>query len=202
MKIQNKGSLILILALSLLISNCSKKDGVTKQNTALKITAVDDVGLSIAGATVKLYASQTDYSRDKNVIFTKNTDASGNTTFNDLPAIQYYWRVTSGCKNNQITTSTSTSALTNGITNTVSVQLKSMGLLKFVNNSTNPYYIYINGVVQSNAIEGNSIAEVNAPTGNYTIRVLQKSGYLVSPTDKSYTGSLLCGNTLSTTFPN
>jgi len=39
------------------------------------------------------------------------------------------------------------------------------------------------------------------PTGYYTIRVLQVSGYAVYPTDETFSGTLGCGATLTTTFP-
>jgi len=39
------------------------------------------------------------------------------------------------------------------------------------------------------------------PTGSYSIRVLQLSGYVFTPTDQTYTGTLSCGQTMTTTFP-
>jgi hypothetical protein len=40
------------------------------------------------------------------------------------------------------------------------------------------------------------------PTANYTIRILQVSGYVFEPTDRTYTGSVTCGGTLVATFPD
>ena len=39
------------------------------------------------------------------------------------------------------------------------------------------------------------------PVGNYTIRVLQISGYAVYPTDETFTGNINCGSTLTISYP-
>lgn len=152
------------------------------------------------GATVKLYANDDDYRKQKNLVLSKTTDANGDATFTSLSAIKYYWHVESGCNTNEMTTSTSSFAITSGITNKETVLLKSMGILRFTNTSSNPYFLHINGTLQSTAIQGKTTFDLRAPTGNIPIRVVEKSGYLSTPTDQTFTGSISCGLTSTVTF--
>jgi hypothetical protein len=48
---------------------------------------------------------------------------------------------------------------------------------------------------------GGTNRQFTVPVGTYAIRVLQKSGFLVFPTEKSYTVNLTCGGTVNTSFP-
>jgi hypothetical protein len=92
-------------------------------------------------------------------------------------------------------------ALTENFNNTSTTVISSTGTLAFVNNSTNPYAVYINGTYEFDAAGGETSHSNYRPTGSYSIRVLQESGYLIYPTDQTYTGTLECGQTLTTTFP-
>ncbi len=187
---------------------CSKSGDSSPQTvtpTTLKITVTNSVGSKVSGASVKLYATAADYTAaqtggtDK-PIATSTTDATGSAVFT-ADALIYYFFVQNGCENNG-----NAVAVTNGIIshteNVVSTVLSGTGTLKFINNSTNPYDIYVNGTVKiTNMAGGTSQNLTLAPTGNYTIRVLQKSGYAVTPTDKTFTGTITCGGILTTTFP-
>jgi hypothetical protein len=75
------------------------------------------------------------------------------------------------------------------------------GTLSFVNTSSNPYRVYINGKEEFSLTGEKSLLMNNMPTGSYSIRVLQVSGYLLFPTDKTYNGTLNCGTTLIVAFP-
>src|SRR5690606_37544384 len=151
----------------------------------------DDLGNTITGASVKLYSSQTDWSNGTNQVGTTQfSDASGKVKFSDLSSIKYYWLAEKDCKNNVNGGVTTTSALTANVNNTVNVILSSTGTLKFVSTSSNPYRIYINGTAAFDMNGGTTQYKYYMPTGSYSIRVLQLSGYVFTPTDQTYTGTL------------
>jgi PKD repeat protein len=170
--------------------------------TALEITIKDNLGNAVSGATVKLYSSLTDWTNGTNQLLTTlTTNASGVVKFSPLSAIKYFWYVNSGCRNNFLGGSTTTNALTANITNTVTTIIDGTGTLVVNNTSTNPYDVYINSVLQVASMAGGTSRQFTAPVGTYVIRVVQKSGFLVFPTDKSYNANLTCGGTVTTTFP-
>lgn len=194
-----KSILILIVFIGLAVLNSCKKD---QTPTSLELTLKDNLGNSVSGASVKLYASQTDWNNGSNQVGTTQfSDATGKVKFNDLSNIKYYWFAEKDCQNNVNGAVTTTSALTVNLNNTLNVVLSSTGILKFVSTSSNPYRIFINGTAAFDMNGGTTQYDNYMPIGSYTLRVLQLSGYAISPTDKTYTGTLICGSTLTTTFP-
>lgn len=184
------------------IIGCSKNsDSPAQQKTVLKIT-VTDGGSIVPGATVKLYTSLTDFQNGTNVNLSGVTDNTGVATFTDVAAINYYFYVQNGCKDNYNGQVGTTSPVTANIVNYAAVSLSSVGTLKISNTSANPYKVYVNGNLTISSLPGNSVFTLTeSPAGNYTIRVVQISGYVLTPTDKTFTGVLTCGGTLTTTFP-
>ena len=183
-------------------NSTTKSVSIQNQPTSLEITLKDELASIVSGATVKLYSSQTDWNNGTNQVGTTLTsDASGKVKFSNLSAIKYYWLAEKDCKNNVNGGVTTVSALTANTNNTVEVILTSTGTLKFVNTSTNPYRIYINGAAIMDMNGGTTSYRYYQPIGAYTIRVLQLSGYVISPTDQTYSGTLSCGLTLIVTFP-
>lgn len=170
--------------------------------TSLQITIKDDLGNPVVGASVKLYSSITDWTNETNqVLTTQTSNANGVVVFSPLSAIKYFWKITKDCQNNLMGGNTTTTALTANNLNTINAVLAKTGTLTFKNNSTNPYDVFVNGVLTVANMAGGTTQSFIAPIGSYSIRVLQKSGYLISPTDKTYTGSLSCGGSLLTSFP-
>lgn len=200
----NQFFLTRLLVLALLFFSCSKNSGgggTTAQDTKLKLKITDDLGNASVGASVILYASLSDYQNNVNMTAIATTDVTGTVTFSNLSAIKYYWFAQKGCLNNVFGTSTTTTALTANVTNSLTCVMAGTGQIKFVNTSTNPYRIYVNGQVYTD-LNGGSIQTTGyAAVGSYNIRVLQLSGYLVTPTDKTYTGNVNCGGILTVTFP-
>ena len=192
--------MLLALMIPILFIGC-KKDS-TPTPTSLELTLTDNLGNPISGASVKLYSSQTDWSNGTNQVGTTQfSGALGKVDFNNLSNIKYYWFAEMDCKNNVNGAITSTLALTSNVNNPFNVILSSTGTLTFVNTSSNPYQIYINGTA-SYTLNGGTTLNVNyMPIGSYSLRVVQLSGYAISPTDKTYTGTLNCGSSLTTTFP-
>lgn len=74
------------------------------------------------------------------------------------------------------------------------------GKLKLVSTSDNPYQIYIDGTYQLN-IEGHGVEMFTLTQGTHTVRVLQISGYLFSPTDETYQIPIEAGMIYTKNFP-
>lgn len=183
-------------------NSVTKTVTIQQQPTTLEITLKDELANLLTGVSVKLYPSQDDWINGTNQVGTTLTsDASGKVKFSSLSALKYYWLAEKDCKNNVNGGITTVSALTVNTNNTVEVILTGTGTLKFTNTSSNPYRIYINGVSTYDLPGGLVLYKYYKPTGAYTLRVLQLSGYALYPTDLTYNGTLTCGSTLSTTFP-
>lgn len=190
---------ILFIALTSTFTSC-KKDAPA--DTSLSITVSDELGNKVSGASVALYATQADFNTSTNPVATKLTDATGTVTFNKLSSVKYLWEAIKDCKNNANGGFSLASELPINVATKINTVITATGFLKFVNNSTNPYSIYINGVLNAASLAGGYSQTFSyVPIGSYTLRVLQLSGYILTPTDKTYTGTVTCGSTLSTTFP-
>ncbi|HWJ28322.1 MAG TPA: hypothetical protein VNS32_17385 [Flavisolibacter sp.] len=193
-----------ILTLLFLFS-CSKKDSSSNvSDTKLKLTITNNLNNPVSGAIVRLYATANDLLNQANPIgASATTDYQGQVTFSGLSASKYYWLAQNGCANNVNDYVTSGENLNSGITNTARITIKETGTLVLTNNSKDPYIIYLNGTQLSNPMAGSTSVSVKyALTGSYTVRVVQQSGYIITPTDKSYSGVLSCGSTLRAVFPN
>ena len=204
---------IVILSLLMLIS-CKKEETKpttnpttetptnTTESTGLEITVKDYLGNIITGAIVKLYLSEYDLIQGTNQVgSTSFSDKNGKVIFNNLLPTKYYWYIESGCQNNVNGGVTTVSSLTENKLNTLDVILSRTGTMLFVNSSTDNYRVYINGKAMFDMGGNTAKYKYNIPTGNYTIRVLQLDGYIFNATDITYSGTVSCGNTLTTTFP-
>ncbi|RYZ85226.1 MAG: hypothetical protein EOP04_16425 [Proteobacteria bacterium] len=169
--------------------------------TALKITFKDGNGVAVSGATVYLFSAESDWLAEANVRASATTDASGIVTFTGLSAVKYWWSGRKDCRNTRNSYSYTNSAIPSGQTSAVSTVMQSTGTLRFVNISSNPYRVFVNGVAVGDLQGWTNTSLSDELTGSYTIRVLQLSGFVLTPTDRTYTGSLTCGGTLTTTFP-
>lgn len=84
---------------------------------------------------------------------------------------------------------------------TTTQSLPTTGSIQAINNSSNPYNVYVNGALQFTQSGGTSHTITNVSPGYYTIRVLQQSGYIVYPTDETFNGNVTAGNTLIISYP-
>ncbi|MEP7195405.1 MAG: hypothetical protein ABI851_02730 [Saprospiraceae bacterium] len=186
-------SILGILFLSVI--SCSKSD----DPATLELTVLDNLGNRVVGATVLLYTSQQDYDLNQNFTgFTTNTE--GELTVKELNGDKYFWRINKGCLSNQFSTITTSGTLNLGVVNKVNCIVGPTATIYLKNNSTDPYKVYINGVVALE-VNGKAIIPLLIAAQITTIRVLQLSGYVLYPIDKNYISNLSCDQTETIEFP-
>ncbi len=198
-----KKLIVLLLAIPLLIlSSCSKEDEIViEPTTSLEITFKDKLGNNVQNVVVRLFSSQNDWSNETNQVgATKATNAEGKVTFDNLSNIKYYWLAEKGCINNIFGSVTTASPLVKTKKTTVSTILEVTGTIQLKSTSSNPYRIYINGDVLTDMNGGESSIYIFVE-GSYSVRVLQLSGFVLFPTDKTYNVTISCGQTAIVTFP-
>lgn len=69
-------------------------------NTSLTLTVRDDLGNTVTGAEVRLFETEEDYLKEKNVAFSGVTDGKGVVRFKKLKAISYFVIVRKDDKDN------------------------------------------------------------------------------------------------------
>ncbi len=196
----------LLLVSATFISSCKKDKKEVPAPvvipTSLELTIKDIVGNIVPGASVMLYSTRTDWENSTHPVTgsSKITDASGKVKFTDLSSIRYYYDVAAGCKNNAHGNN-SVSALSANANNTTEVIILNTGNIEFNNTSSDPYSIYVNGTYWGDVQPGSTGYDNFEPTGAYSVRVLQVSGYIVSPTDNTFTSNLNCGDVFTVTIP-
>lgn len=72
--------------------------------------------------------------------------------------------------------------------------------LKLVNQSSNPYYIFV-GNADKGVLSGNNSVSFTLNPGSVKVYVKQKSGYAFYPTEKEYTVTLYAGKISMLSFP-
>ena len=195
---------LLMLLIFILFFSCSKDSpSSTETPTTLKIIVKDDSGSPVSQAQVKLYGSQSDMNNNLNqILTTQTTDATGETSFSPVTSYQnYYWLASKDCRTNLYSTTYNQLFLQSNTTTSYSTTISGTGILKFINTSTNPYNVFINNTLEISNMNGGITKSYNFPSGSYTIRVEQQSGYLFSPTIETFNTTLTCGGTATTTFP-
>lgn len=67
------------------------------------------------------------------------------------------------------------------------------GTLVLLSQSNNPYSLYVDGGLLE-SLPGNSRREITLSAGNHNIKVVQESGYVLYPTEKSEVVNIIgCG---------
>ena len=77
---------------------------------------------------------------------------------------------------------------------------ESTGTVRFSNNSSNPYILYINGQSKGE-YSGGSWRNVDLEEGTYTLKAEQVSGFLLFPTVKNGQIKVDAGDYLEWAFP-
>lgn len=195
-----------IFLIAAALFGCSKRSGTVSPPapTQIQFTVTDENNANASGAAVKLYRTLSDYTNGSNAIGPFFTGSNGQVTIGStvaLESIPYYVDIRLGCKNNALLDNRLTQAPPAGLTSTVTAKVQSTGTIRLVNNSANPYRIYINGLIWISSMASGTVNLPDMQARAYSIRVLQISGYAITPTDQTYTGTLTCGSTLITNFP-
>ena len=181
--------------------NTSVQQVNVTSSTSLQLLVVDSIGKPVPGAVVQLFVSSVDYFSNINPYLTQVTDQKGVATFIPLSVKVYWWSVTQGCMTNIYGGNTSHFALQSNTMNKDTTQVLGTGSLIFKNTSSDTYDVYVNSNLLISNMPSGTSQTFTALSGNYTIEVIQKTGYLIYPTDVKYTGQLVCGGSLSTNFP-
>jgi hypothetical protein len=180
---------------------CKKTPTPAPPATSLTITVTDDGAIKQSGATVDLYSTQNSFDLGTNAVATATTTTDGTAVFASLAGGQYWYRITSGCKNNISGISPTTVTVAANVSNTTTVALRRSCTLQFTNNSADPYRIFINGVQYIDLPGGHTGYAYNQLAGAISVRVLQLSGFVSTPTDQTYNGVVNCGETATVSFP-
>lgn len=196
--------LLMVVAISITFPFCSKEKNPAPPaaaETTLKINVVSSNGTPVSNASVALYSTSSDWDNQVNAVGVKTSDGSGVVIFTGLSSLKYYFFAQQDCFNNGYNSISTAGPIQLNNTTTATATIGQSGSLIFKNTSVNPYKIFINGTSYFD-VQGNSVKTVKyKPSGPYILRVLQLSGYVLTPTDRTYNGTLLCGGTLTTTFP-
>lgn len=197
--------LVAILGIALL-SSCSKTETSIPENepvtTTLELTILDDSGKPMQGAAVKLYSSKEDMTYEINQVSPhQRSDSDGKVEFTGLASIRYYWFAEKGCENNSCSAFTTDCFLSSDTINSVNVIMAGTGNLELQCTSENPYKVYVNGIPVFDLKGGASRDIQYMPTGSYSIKVLQISGYLTYPSEETYDIVLSCGKSEQIVFP-
>ena len=197
---KNLIKLILASLLFFCLSSCIKE---VPAPTQLQIQVLDDQGYIVPNAAVYLYASESDYLNDKNLLQTSTTDQNGYFYFSNLVPTTYYYYVKSGCLDNYNTTYyTGQPLLPNQLNQYSPIRLMVSGTLSTKNISYYPYAIYIDGsLAYSSQAGGTTVDFHEIPGGNHIFRVLQLSGYQYNPIDQTFTVNVSCGVSPTITYP-
>ena len=91
---------ILSFILLLTLFSCTK-EVFTDNNPQLKIITRDSENNLISNASVSLYINVDDWSKDENILITKQTDINGEVLFEDLSEEIYYFYIEKEEKNNR-----------------------------------------------------------------------------------------------------
>jgi hypothetical protein len=80
----------------------------------------------------------------------------------------------------------------------LSCEKNDTGELQIINSSNDSYDIYIDGIYERTLYE-NSYFKVDLKSGFHLVKYVQADGYLLFPTEKEYTGTLVqCGEMVFT----
>ena len=178
------------IALTILGFSCTKSNNNSTAPTILSFHCIDGSGNATQGIAVTLYNNSTDWQNNANVAYSGTTDASGNVSFSGVNAQQYYfWCIDkSNCLLNWGAQKTNGSITANE-TNSLSVVETGYGNLSITNtsNGKNPYEIKLYGQVLVLSLPYGQTVSETLPLGNCTVEAIQLSGYVITPTDNTYT---------------
>lgn len=181
-------------------TNPSKKvktEEEVKVPTHLNIAVKNELGNTVSGATVTLYLNKMDYQNKANPVKSAITNEDGIALLAFLEPLAYYIYVEEGCQNNTYGGVALQNEINYGTTTYSTIIVQSMGAINFVNFSKNLYSIYLDGDYLIDLKGGGSYEIDKQLVGNHSIRIVQQTGYIFSPTDETYTVKVTCGTSSS-----
>jgi len=189
--------ILLILILGILA--CNKEDD---NKTKLELTILDQHGNPAKDFNVNLFGNVDDWKIDKPVLQSGKTNQNGVITFGNLHNIKYFFRATKGCENNNLGSVTLADPIRTDYTTTVTIRVLETSSLNIVNNSSNKYQVFYNGISQYIMPGNTNKSFIDLfPVGTIKVRVLQLEGYILFPTDLSFTIKSTCNSNESVIFP-
>ena len=118
-------SIVILLASSVVVGGSTFSDGIKPLlPTSLRVTVLDNLGNTVEGASVTLYASEDDYYEENKPIREPiKTDLKGRAFFKKLEPVQYFIHAEKGDKDN-VGEAVSTNELKEGRINLVNVIIR------------------------------------------------------------------------------
>jgi hypothetical protein len=177
------------------------------ESASLEVRVLNESGSPVSGASVRVYSFLDNLQNNSNVLYSATTNHNGIATISGIPVptggSSYYVHAQHGCQSSYLFgVPISKNWVYPGQKTAITKTIRNSGSLRFVNTSSNPYRVFLDGVVFIESMPGNTSRTFTYMAAKgYTVRVLQLSGFAVFPTDRTFTGTLSCGGTLTTTFP-
>jgi 5-hydroxyisourate hydrolase-like protein (transthyretin family) len=178
---------------------CNKEDD---NKTKLELNILDQHGNPAKDFNVNLFGNVDDFRMDKPVLQSGKTNQNGVVTFSNLHNIKYYFRATKGCENNNLGAITTVDPIVTDFTTVVTLQVQETCHFTISNNSSDNYQVYYNGVSKY-VIPGHSFKTFlnGFPTGTTKVRALQLDGFILFPTDLTFTIDAECNSSEGVVIP-
>jgi hypothetical protein len=199
MKLLRFSAFTLIATITFLL-NC-KKETPSKE---IEFHVIDYLGNRVSNASIKLYLTSYDLREETNQVgATQFTDSFGVSKFTNLSPLKYYYLIECGCLTNVYYYSffIGITPINANDSNALTCVLNSTGSIKFVNNSSHPFALALNGNFFTDIPSDYSLTFNYYPLGSYTLRIVQADNFVTSYIDTTFTGTLTCGSTLTFTYP-
>lgn len=192
-----KNLLLTLFVAGAMATGCSKKDDTQAVEKKGKATIYLEVvkhnqGYPLSEAEVKLANVNDDLSIKK--VFSAKTDYTGKAFFNELNEGNYIFVGTEPSydilKSNEVKNILFT--INGGENAQKTIQLGEKNChFRLKNTSSNSYNVYVNNELPRRVLGGQTV-DVSTSNGIVNVRVLQQEGYLIYPTEKTYTKNIDC----------
>lgn len=172
-----------------------------ESNTKLELTVFDDHLMPAIDYNVNLYENYEDWFNDKHVLKNEKTNDKGVVTFSDLNDTIYFFRIIKGCLSNSLGVIGSNTLVKDNF-NTFHVQVRQTSNFTIVNNSNNTYLVSYDGKPQYN-INGKSVLTFKNgfPVDTVIVRAIQLDGFILFPTDLTFTVVAECDSVEGVVIP-
>lgn len=159
--------------------------------TTIVVSTTSLSGDSLYGVSVSLYKGKNDF--DSKKVYKTATAASNkaNVVFSGLESDVYYFTATSMCYGTGDSVFFTNSKIEPNKTTRGVVRLQERVPVKLTSTSTNRYAVYIDERFLFD-LNGGETKTLYTTSGRHNVRVIQREGYILLPTDKTYTIDAKC----------